>query len=91
MCTFVAFLNIHSLLYFFLSTWGVILLLFVCFFQFYSASLFPPFFPAPVVVDGDPTKPKKKGKKKVKKTEPTDLSMFDENAPSIFDDPALGQ
>ena len=54
-----------------------------------------PFFPDPVVVDGDPTKPKKtsKGKKKTKKSEPTDLSMFDENAPSIFDDSlsALGQ
>ena len=52
------------------------------------------FFPAPVV-DGDPAKPKKtsKGKKKTKKSEPTDLSMFDENAPSIFDDSlsALGQ
>ena len=50
--------------------------------------------PAPVV-DGDPTKPKKtsKGKKKTKKSEPADLSMFDENAPSIFDDSlsALGQ
>ena len=64
-------------------------------FQLYSTSLFPPFFPAPVVVDGDPTKPKKtsKGKKKTKKSEPADLSMFDENAPSIFDDSlsALGQ
>ena len=59
-----------------------------------STSLLPP-SPAPVVVDGDPTKPKKtsKGKKKTKKSEPTDLSMFDENAPSIFDDSlsALGQ
>ena len=61
--------------------------------QYFTLS---PFFPAPVVVDGvDPTKPKKtsKGKKKTKKSEPTDLSMFDENAPSIFDDflSALGQ
>ena len=91
MCTFVAFLDIHSI--FFLSTWDVILLLlFVClFFPVLQCFTLFPFFLAPVVVDGDPTKPKKKGKKKVKKTEPTDLSMFDENTPSIFDDPALGQ
>ena len=38
------------------------------------------------------TEEKKKTKKKVKKTEPKDLSMFDADAPNIFDDPlsALG-
>lgn len=44
-------------------------------------------------VDGEGEKPKKtKVKKKTKKSEPKDLSMFEENAPSIFDDPlsALG-
>jgi len=46
-----------------------------------------PFTPDPVV-DGDPAKPKRsKGKKKAKKPEAKDLTMFDENAPSIFDDP----
>ena len=43
-------------------------------------------------VTGDEPKTKKKVKKKVKKTGPPDLSIFDENSPSIFDDPlnALG-
>ena len=53
---------------------------------------FLPFTPDPVV-DGDPAKPKKSSKgKKAKKPEAKDLAMFDENAPSIFDDPldALG-
>ena len=39
------------------------------------------------------SKPKTtKTKKKTKKSEPKDLSMFDDNAPSIFEDPlnALG-
>ena len=45
------------------------------------------FTPDPVV-DGDPAKPKKSSKgKKAKKPEAKDLAMFDENAPSIFDDP----
>ena len=85
-----AFLNIHSLLFFPFHL-GCNFAVVVCLvLQSFTLS---PFFPAPVVVDGDPTKPKKtsKGKKKVKKSEPADLSMFDENAPSIFDDPALGQ
>ena len=54
--------------------------------------LFLPFTPDPVV-DGDPAKPKKSSKgKKAKKPEAKDFAMFDENAPSIFDDPldALG-
>ena len=53
---------------------------------------FLPFTPDPVV-DGDPAKPKKSKGKKAKKPEAKDLAMFDENAPSIFDDPldALGQ
>ena len=33
------------------------------------------------------TEEKKKTKKKAKKTEPKDLSMFDADAPNIFDDP----
>jgi hypothetical protein len=42
--------------------------------------------------DTGETEEKKKTKKKVKKTEPKDLSMFDADAPNIFDDPlnALG-
>ena len=46
---------------------------------------FLPFTPDPVV-DGDPAKPKYKGKK-ANKPEAKDFAMFDENAPSIFDDP----
>jgi len=50
--------------------------------------------PLPFRVYAPLAKPKKssKGKKKAKKPEAKDLAMFDENAPSIFDDPldALG-
>ena len=45
------------------------------------------------IFDGEGEKPKKTKVKKKKKSEPKDLSMFEENAPSIFDDPlsALGK
>ena len=84
-----AFLNIHSLLFFSFHLWCNFAVVVCLVLQCFTLSSFL----APVVVDGDPTKPKKtsKGKKKVKKSEPADLSVFDENAPSIFDDPALGQ
>ena len=44
-----------------------------------NTSLFPSFFPAPVVVDGNLTKPKISKGKKTKKTEPRDLN---ENTPN---------
>ena len=83
-------------------TQSCLLLFFFLVISFWSSTNFNPMkfpalqsFPLLPAPDGDPTKPKKtsKGKKKTKKSEPTDLSMFDENAPSIFDDSlsALGQ
>lgn len=43
-------------------------------------------------IEAAETEEKKKVKKKTKKAEPKDLSMFDADAPNIFDDPlsALG-
>ena len=50
--------------------------------------------PAESALDEDAGQAKKttKAKKKTKKSEPKDLSIFDDDAPSIFDDPlsALG-